>query len=145
MHPDHVTIVVRELEEASAFFKLLDFEVVKSVEIRGPVFSQYMDVPDLEADHITLVLKGHSPRFEIQLLHYKNPAPHVDPHAYDLCKTGYNHLCFAVTNLDERITHLKAAGVELRSQVLEFHDRKLVFVRGPEDITVELAQWTDSS
>jgi hypothetical protein len=24
---------------------------------------------------------------------------------------------------------------------MEFHNRKLVFLRGPEDITVELAQW----
>jgi len=24
---------------------------------------------------------------------------------------------------------------------MDFHDRKLVFLRGPEGITVELAQW----
>ncbi len=36
---------------------------------------------------------------------------------------------------------LEAAGVELRSDVLDFHSRKLAFLRGPEGITVELAQW----
>jgi hypothetical protein len=25
--------------------------------------------------------------------------------------------------------------------MMDFHDRKLVFVYGPEDVTVELAQW----
>ncbi len=110
--------------------------------ISGPVLSNYMDIPDLEADHITLVLKGHTPRFEIQLLHYRNPQPHVEPHPENLCRTGYNHLCFAVKDLDEILAKLQAAGFKARSDVMEFNDRKLVFISGPEQITIELAQWT---
>jgi hypothetical protein len=34
-----------------------------------------------------------------------------------------------------------AAGVRLRNQPMTFHDRKLVFLEGPEGITVELAEW----
>ncbi len=29
MHPDHMTVVVRDLTEARSFFSLLDFEVAK--------------------------------------------------------------------------------------------------------------------
>jgi catechol 2,3-dioxygenase-like lactoylglutathione lyase family enzyme len=50
-------------------------------------------------------------------------------------------VCFAVDNLDAEIAKLKAAGIELRNRVMDFHNRKLVFLRGPEDITVELAEW----
>jgi catechol 2,3-dioxygenase-like lactoylglutathione lyase family enzyme len=50
-------------------------------------------------------------------------------------------VCFAVDDLAAEIAKLSAAGVELRNRVMDFHDRKLVFVRGPEDITVELAEW----
>jgi hypothetical protein len=32
-------------------------------------------------------------------------------------------------------------GVTLRNDVLDFHARKLVFISGPEGITVELAEW----
>ncbi|WP_057461013.1 VOC family protein [Pseudovibrio sp. POLY-S9] len=142
MHPDHVTVAVRNLEEARAFFNLLDFEEAKSLVISGPVFSKYMGISDLEAEHVTLVLKGHSPRFEIQLLHYSNPEPRSEPYPEDLCRTGYNHLCFAVDDLEDRLSKLQAAGFKARSEVMEFNDRKLVFLFGPEKITLELAQWT---
>ncbi|EEA92407.1 glyoxalase family protein [Pseudovibrio sp. JE062] len=141
MHPDHVTVAVRDLEEARKFFKLLDFEEQKALVISGPMFSEYMGIPDLEADHVTLVLKGYSPRFEIQLLHYRNPEARAEPYPEDLCRTGYNHLCFAVDDLEDRLAHLQAAGFSARSEVMEFNDRKLVFLFGPERITIELAQW----
>lgn len=38
MHPDHVTVAVRNLEEARSFFSLLDFQEEKSLVISGPVF-----------------------------------------------------------------------------------------------------------
>ncbi len=141
MHPDHITIAVRDLKEARSFFSLLDFEETKSLVISGPTLSNYMGVPDLEADHITLTLKGHTPRFEVQLLHFQNPEAHGEPHPEDLCRTGYNHLCFAVDDLEKRLKTLQNAGFEARSEVMEFNDRKLVFVLGPEKITIELAQW----
>jgi len=50
-------------------------------------------------------------------------------------------VCFAVDDLDAAIGKLEAAGIALRNRVMAFHDRKLVFLRGPEDITIELAQW----
>ncbi len=40
------------------------------------------------------------------------------------------------------IAKVTAAGVRLRNELMNFHDRKLVFLEGPEGITVELAEWT---
>ena len=34
-----------------------------------------------------------------------------------------------------------AAGVRLRNQMMTFHDRKLVFLDGPDHVVVELAEW----
>jgi catechol 2,3-dioxygenase-like lactoylglutathione lyase family enzyme len=73
--------------------------------------------------------------------HYRLPAPLPDPNIRRLDKLGFNHVCFAVDDLDAEIAKLAAAGVDLRNSVMDFHDRKLVFLRGPEDITVELAEW----
>ena len=39
------------------------------------------------------------------------------------------------------IDRVKAAGVRLRNEPMIFHDRKLVFLEGPEGITIELAEW----
>jgi catechol 2,3-dioxygenase-like lactoylglutathione lyase family enzyme len=140
-HPDHVTIAVRDAAAGLSFFALLGFREEKSVVIAGSPFDGYMGVPGIEAEHRTLVLQGADPRFEIQLLTYRQPAVHPDPAAGDLARTGFNHLCFAVDDLDAEVARLTAAGVKLRNQVMLFHDRKLVFVEGPEGVVVELAQW----
>ena len=60
--------------------------------------------------------------------------------AGDVQPTG-PHVCFAVDDLDATLDRLRAAGVHVRNEVLEFHDRRLVFVLGPEDVTIELAEW----
>ena len=138
---DHVTIVVRDVEAAKRFFALLGFKEVTSVVISGKVMDDYMGVPGIEADHVTLALENVTPRTEVQLLRYRHPDAVGDPNIDKLNKLGFNHICFAVDDLDAEVVRLKAAGVRLRNEVMRFHNRKLVFLRGPEDITVELAQW----
>lgn len=141
-HFDHVTVAVRDVAAATTFFGLLGFRVEKSVVISGSQFARYMGVDGIEADHVTLVLEGVSPRTEVQLLHYRHPEPLPDPALPNLCRVGFNHICFAVDDLDAEVARLKAAGVTLRNEVMEFHGRKLVFLTGPEGITVELAEWS---
>lgn len=138
---DHVTIVVRDLDKAKSFFALLGFKESKVAVVTGKVMADYMGIAGIEADHVTLVLENATPHIEVQLLHYRQPAPIPDPTIGRLNKLGFNHVCFAVDDLDAELAKLRAAGVELRNHVMDFHNRKLVFLRGPEDITVELAEW----
>jgi catechol 2,3-dioxygenase-like lactoylglutathione lyase family enzyme len=137
---DHVTVVVRDVDAAKRFFSLLGFEHDRSVVISGQVFADYMGVPGIEADHVTLVLQGATPRTEVQLLRYRSPDATPNPTLEQLTTLGYNHVCFAVDDLEADLRRLVEAGVELRSKMLDFHERKLVFLRGPEGITVELSQ-----
>jgi catechol 2,3-dioxygenase-like lactoylglutathione lyase family enzyme len=58
-----------------------------------------------------------------------------------LDRIGFNHVCFAVSDIDSMIDKLRTAGVRLRNEPMVFHDRKLVFLEGPEGITIELAEW----
>lgn len=138
---DHVTIVTRNVEAANRFFGLLGFREDKSVVISGKQFSDYMGVPGIEAEHVTLVLEGAVPRTEVQLLKYHHPDPLPDGAIRDLSKLGFNHVCFAVDDMDAQLATLTANGVRLRNEVMVFHDRKLVFLEGPEGITIELAEW----
>jgi len=141
MHLDHVTVVVRDVVKAKDFFALLGFAEEKSVVISGDMFARYMGVEGIEAEHVTLVSQRALPRFEIQLLKYRQPHPLPDSEAANLARLGYNHICFAVTDLDAEVKRLTSHGVTLRNEVMEFHSRKLVFLSGPEGITVELAEW----
>ena len=52
-----------------------------------------------------------------------------------------NHICFAVDDIEAEVARLRASGFRTRNEVMDFHSRKLVFVEGPEGVTVELSQW----
>jgi len=138
---DHLTIAVRDLDKARRFFGLLGFKEAISVVITGEPFASYMGVPDIEADHVTLVLENASPRTEIQLLHYRHPDAIADPHIRELNKIGFNHVCFATDDLEAELRTMRENGFAARSEILDFHARKLVFLEGPEGVVVELSQW----
>jgi catechol 2,3-dioxygenase-like lactoylglutathione lyase family enzyme len=138
---DHVTIVVRDVAKAKAFFALLGFREQQSVVISGGEFSSYMGIPGAEAEHVTLALANATPRVEVQLLRYHYPEPIQDSDSARLDRLGFNHVCFTVEDIEAEVRRLSASGVELRNEIMEFHDRKLVFLTGPEGVTVELAQW----
>ena len=140
---DHVTVVVRDVEGAKEFFALLGFKDEIDTVISGETLSTYMGIKDIESRHITLVLQGCTPRFEIQLLHYMTPPVLKDPNTTDLRRTGYNHLALRVENFDGEVKRLKEAGVVIKNQPVAFHKRKLVFLVGPEDVTIELVEWLD--
>ncbi len=110
---DHVTIVVRDVTAAKEFFNLLGFKEDKSVVISGEKFEKYMGVDGIEAQHVTMELAGASPRMEVQLLKYDHPDPIEDPNITNLTKLGYNHVCFAVDDIEAEVEKLKAAGVEM--------------------------------
>jgi catechol 2,3-dioxygenase-like lactoylglutathione lyase family enzyme len=140
-HFDHLTIVVRDVERAKSFFRLLGFKEAMSVVIAGEPFASYMGVPGIEAEHVTLVLENVSPRTEIQLLRYRHPEPLPDPHIRDLQKLGMNHICFAVEDIETEVAKIRASGFKTRNEIMDFHSRKLVFIEGPEGVTIELSQW----
>ena len=140
-HFDHVTIVVQDLDRAKRFFGLLGFKEAIAVVISGETMDKYMGVKGMEADHVTLVLEHAEPRAEIQLLCYRRPAALPDPHIRDLNKLGFNHVCFAVDDIEAEVVRLRGAGFRTRNEIMDFHARKLVFIEGPEGVTVELSQW----
>ena len=54
---------------------------------------------------------------------------------------GINHFGFALADLRTMLAVLEAKGVRQRGEMLEFPHRKLVFLEGPEGITIELSEW----
>jgi catechol 2,3-dioxygenase-like lactoylglutathione lyase family enzyme len=86
------------------------------------------------------VLKGADVHQEVQLLFFHQPPITVDEGAGTLTRTGFNHVCFRVNDMDAMLAHLAEHGVTPRSEVLDYHERKLVFLDGP-GVVVELAEW----
>jgi catechol 2,3-dioxygenase-like lactoylglutathione lyase family enzyme len=129
-HFDHLTIVVRDLDSARAFFAVLGFKEAMAVVIRGPPFDTTVDVPEIEADHVTLVLENTAPRTEIQLLHYRHPDPVPDLQIGYLAKRGMNHIRFAVDDAAEEVVRPEAAGFYTRNAIMNFHARRLASSTG---------------
>src|SRR5262249_2113141 len=120
-HFDHVTIVVRDVEAAKQFFGLLGFNEDKSVVIAGPQFSAYMGVDRIQLEHVTLVLANVSPRTEVQLLKYRHPDPLPDPSYSQPHQIGVQPCLLRRGRLEAEVARLKAKGVKLRNEVMEFH------------------------
>jgi catechol 2,3-dioxygenase-like lactoylglutathione lyase family enzyme len=138
---DHFTIVVEDETEAKRFFSLLGFREDTTVVIKGARFAEYMGIPGIEARHVTLVAENVTPRTEIQLLKYLHPDAVPDPEIRDLHKIGFNHVCFAVDDIEGAVRRIEEGGFRTRAGILDFHSRKLVFLWGPSGVTVELSEW----
>jgi catechol 2,3-dioxygenase-like lactoylglutathione lyase family enzyme len=141
---DHMTVVVTDLGAARGFFGLLGFVERVAVVARGEEIGRYMGIEDWEADHVTLVLEGAPVHQEVQLLRFHHPDARPDEGAGTLTRLGFNHVCFRVADLDAMLAHLAANGVEPRNEIMDFHDRRLVFLDGP-GVVVELAEWVSGS
>ena len=143
-NPDHVTVAVADPDKAVAFFEVLGFSKSHVATIDGGTPAKYMGMPDMKAEHITLVLDGSSPRFEIQLLAF-DPVPGEDagPHPTNLRRRGYNHLALRVDDITAAAAHLEANGVTMLSEEMDYISRKLRFFEGPEGITLELVEWVE--
>jgi catechol 2,3-dioxygenase-like lactoylglutathione lyase family enzyme len=100
-----------------------------------------MGIPDIKADHVTLVLENVSPRTEVQLLRYQHPDPLPDAHICELNKIGMNHISFAVDDIEDEVAKLRVRGFKTCDRIMDFHARKFVFIDGPEGVTVGLAEW----
>lgn len=141
---DHMTVVVTDLDAARQFFGLLGFVERVTVVAQGEEIARYMGIEDWEADHVTLVLEGAPVHQEVQLLRFHRPAARPDDGAGTLTRLGFNHVCFRVADLGATLAHLAAHGVQPRNEVMDFHDRRLVFLDGP-GVVVELAEWVSGS
>jgi catechol 2,3-dioxygenase-like lactoylglutathione lyase family enzyme len=142
-----VTVAVTDRAGAIEFFALLGFRNTHEQTIDGGEPAQYMGMPDMKAQHITLVLDGAEPHFEIQLLEFDPaPGPDADPgaHPTNLRRLGYNHLAFRVDDIESATAHLVANGVTLLSDEMDYISRKLRLFEGPEGITLELVEWVDA-
>jgi catechol 2,3-dioxygenase-like lactoylglutathione lyase family enzyme len=136
---DHMTIVVTDLDEAKRFFGLLGFEETIAVVASGETIAGYMGIPGWESDHVTLALTYADVHQEIQLLRFHHPTVKVDAGTGTLDHTGFNHVCFRVNDMAAMLEHLAAHGITPRGEILDYHDKKLVFFDGP-GIVVELAE-----
>jgi|ERR1700676_1048754 len=81
-------------------FGLLGFEETKATVVSGEEMSSYMGFPDWVADRVTFELTGARTHQEVQILRFHHPKLSDNPTESHLDRLGFNHVCFAVDDLD---------------------------------------------
>jgi len=142
----HTGLTVSDLERSVAFYRdVLGLEVVSQWDSAQPYLRTIVGFPDAELRIALLRLpatpaaSGH----HIELLEYRSP--HGVRGDARTCNPGNVHVAFMVDDLDRVYAELSAKGVRFKSApVAVEHGRnkgaKAVYLRDPDDITLELIQ-----
>jgi catechol 2,3-dioxygenase-like lactoylglutathione lyase family enzyme len=134
-----VGIVVNDLENTRDFWiNTLGFKLhIEAVE-QSPYIDELLAIKDPKLTTVKLI---DSKGFIIELLKFESYQ--VDQSwSGDLKTTGLTHIALTVDNLDELVGNLKNQSYQTLSEIKTSPNKKVkvVFVRGPEAIMLELVQ-----
>jgi len=137
---DHVSVVVRNLEAAVAFFEDLGLELEGRAPIEGRAVDRLNALDGIRVDIAMMRTPDGSGRLELTMFH--SPAViTAEPENAPPNTVGLRSVMFAVDDLDATVAGLRARGAELVGEVEQFGDSyRLCYVRGPEGIIVALAE-----
>ena len=137
---DHVSVVVDDLEAATAFFAELGMDLEGEAGVEG----RWVDgVAALDGVRVDIAMMrtpdGHG---RVELTKFHTPtAVRAEPATAPANTLGIRSIMFAVDDIDATVAGLRAYGAELVGEVAQYQDLyRLCYVRGPEGIIVALAE-----
>ena len=137
---DHVSVVVDDLEAATAFFVELGMELEGEAPIEGPWVDRVNGLDGVRVDIAMMRTPDGHGRLELTKFHTPT-AVSAEPENALGNTLGLRSIMFAVDNIDATVAGLRAHGAELVGEVAQYQDSyRLCYVRGPEGIIVALAE-----
>ena len=137
---DNVLIVVDDLEAVKAFFLDLGLELEGETTVEGPSVDRLIGLQNVRATLVLLRTPDGHGRIELDKFHTPE-AVRTGPENAAVNELGIRRIMFAVENLDVLVARLLAHGAELVGEVVQYEDTyRLAYVRGPEGVTVGLAE-----
>jgi catechol 2,3-dioxygenase-like lactoylglutathione lyase family enzyme len=136
---DHVGVVVDDLEAAAAFFERLGFERDGAGLVEGEAVDRVNGLDGVRAE--VMMVRTPDRTGKLELVKYLAPADTDGPHPLPANRLGFRHICIEVDDLDATVDGLRGRGFDLVGEACDYGDvYRLVYVRGPEGLIVELAQ-----
>jgi catechol 2,3-dioxygenase-like lactoylglutathione lyase family enzyme len=136
---DHVSVVVDDLEAATAFFVELGMELEGEAAVEGRWVDRVAGLDRVRVD-IAMVRTpdGHG---RLELTKFHTPAAVGAAPNAPANTLGIRSVMFAVEGIEDVLARLRAHGAELVGEVAQYEDSyRLCYVRGPEGIIVALAE-----
>jgi catechol 2,3-dioxygenase-like lactoylglutathione lyase family enzyme len=137
---DHVSVVVRDLAAAVAFFTALGMTIEGEMPVEGPWVDRVNGIEGVRADIVMMrTPDGHG---RLELTKFRSPRlVEVEPAVAPPNAPGLRSVMFAVESVDESLARLRAHGGELMGEVAQYEDKyRLCYVRGPAGVIVALAE-----
>ena len=135
----HVGIVVNDLEKTRDFWiNTLGFKLHIEAKEETPYIDELLAINDPSLTTVKLI---DSKGFIIELLKFYNYQVE-NSWSGDLKTTGLTHIALTVDNLDELVEILRKLDYQTLSEIKTSPNKKVkvLFVRGPEGIMLELVQ-----
>ena len=132
-------IVVNNLEKTRDFWiNTMGFKLHIEAREESPYIDELLTIKDPSLTTVKLI---DSKRFIIELLKFENYQVE-NSWSGDLKTTGLTHVALTVDNLDELVEILRKLDYQTISDIKTSPNKrvKVVFVRGPEGIMLELVQ-----
>ena len=137
---DHVSVVVRDLEAAVAFFVELGMELEGRAPIEGRSVDRLNALDGIRVDIAMMRTPDGSGRLELTKFH--SPAViSAEPENAPPNTLGLRSVMFAVDDIDDVVTRLRNHGGELIGEIAQYEEMyRLCYMRGPAGIIVALAE-----
>lgn len=138
-HFDHVGITVADLDTATEFFVRLGMEVQGSATVEGDFIDTVTGIPDSATRIVMLQPPGGGTC--VELSSFDRPEHVPGSPAAMANELGLRSIAFEVDDLQSMVDRLGADGYRLVGGIGEHEGVwRMAYVRGPEGITVALAE-----
>jgi catechol 2,3-dioxygenase-like lactoylglutathione lyase family enzyme len=137
---DHVSVVVEDLETATAFFTALGMTREGGASLEGPWVDRINAIEGIQVDIVMMKTPdGHG---RLELTKFRRPAlAKSEPAIAPPNTLGLRSVMFTVESVDETVARMREYGGELVGEVVQYEDvYRLCYMRGPGGIIVALAE-----
>jgi catechol 2,3-dioxygenase-like lactoylglutathione lyase family enzyme len=136
---EHVGVVVEDLDAVTAFFVDLGFELEGRTTVEGEVPDRINGLDGVRAEIVMVRTPDGTGRLE--LVKYLAPVDDASAEPLPPNRAGYWHITLEVDDVNGKVDRLREQGFHPVGEVQDYEDiYRLVYIRGPEGLIVELAQ-----
>jgi catechol 2,3-dioxygenase-like lactoylglutathione lyase family enzyme len=131
--------VVEDLDVAADFFLALGFELDGRTKVEGEVVDNINGLDGVRA--VIVILRTPDGSAKLELAKYHSPAADEPPRPLPANTPGFRHMLFEVDDVNGIVADLREKGFGLVGEVQDYGTSyRLVYVRGPEGLIIELAE-----
>jgi len=135
----NVGIVVDDLKVAIAFFAELGLELERETTVEGQSVDRIVGLNGVRSD--IAMMRTPDGQSRLELTKFQRPTATSVEMNVPVNALGIRRIMFAVEDIKEVLTRLKAHGAELVGEIVQYEDTYLLcYVRGPEGILIALAE-----